>query len=63
MTRGTTFRPSMFDRAVHGAFGWAFIRAVTSDRRNVQSVYVELLRRVERMESGSLRSGARVRRG
>ena len=27
------FTPSMFDRAVHRAFGWAFIRAVKSDRR------------------------------
>ncbi len=32
-TRGTTFTPSMFDRAVHRAFDWAFIWAVTSDRR------------------------------
>jgi hypothetical protein len=25
--------PSMFNRTVHRAFGWAFIRAVTSDPR------------------------------
>jgi hypothetical protein len=40
--------PSMVDRAVHRAFGWALIRAITSDR-HVQSVYVELRRRISRV--------------
>jgi hypothetical protein len=33
----TMFTPSMFDRAVRRAFGWAFTRAVSPDRRQCSS--------------------------
>jgi len=47
----------MFDRAVHRAFGRAFIRAVTI-AANVRSVYVELRRRIEWIQTETSRAPA-----